>query len=350
MCDKPEVIHPKTYQKYLQLYSNDDTKDVTFTFPNWTTKIRAHKLILATVSPVFKETLSGKEWASGYTVLSHTPLTFQKLIDVVYMQKITVSNLEEAVELYKAAKVYEIDDLKDLVTNYMLENTSYHNCFYVLEKAIQYELTEVAEKCRALLCVDEVKFTALFSLNHAINENIFIEFLEINQSPDSVLYQVLEFFVRSGKLNSYKKALGKIRFLTMAISEIILVSLLTETEKLAVIANIEANKTGVEPCMRMPEHLSSNAEMRQEKPGPSSKYKDFWTLMLFSSKMKHVPDLLKRICVLEVYSEKQMEQLIETFEKKLNGTNDEEIEKQVITYLRLTNNELTRVREILCEE
>lgn len=125
---------------------------------------------------------------------------------------------------------------------------------------------------------------------------------------------MLEFFVRSGKLKSYKKALSKIRFLTMSVDEIILASLLTKTEKYALISNIEANKKGSEPILSMPEHLSSNREMRQEKPAISICYKYFWIIVLVRSPMEHHAVIFKRMSATELFSSEHIEDIKEKLE------------------------------------
>lgn len=97
MCEKP--IYPQIYDKYLQLYLNDDEKNITFNFEDSNTEIKAHKLILKTVSPVFEAMFSGS-FAEKETALIQgiKPEIFQKLIDVIYMQPVKATSLEEAVQ------------------------------------------------------------------------------------------------------------------------------------------------------------------------------------------------------------------------------------------------------------
>lgn len=271
MSDKPKTLHSKTFQKYLQMYFKDNEKDITFTFEDSKKEIKAHKLVIKTVSSVFEKMFNGS-FAEKDTVLIEgiKPEIFQKLIDVIYMQEVTVCTLEEAVELCNAAELYDVEDLKDIASDFMFkEDIPEENFFFIFEKAIQFNLIKVFNKYREFLRVSREIPTFNSSLLYhekEINEEIFVEFLTINDSPDWQLYQMLEFFVGSQKLTSYKKALGKIRFLTMSIDEIILAELLTVMEKYAIISNIEANKLGLEPILPMPEHLSSETMMRQVKP------------------------------------------------------------------------------------
>lgn len=191
------------------------------------------------------------------------------------------------------------------------------NCLYILEIAILYNLTETEEKCKKAFFVsfENTLFGShLLEHNHIIDEVIFVEFLTVNMFLDSALYQMLEFFVRSGKLKSYKKAISKIRFLTMSVDEIILASLLTKTEKYALISNIEANRKGSEPILSMPEHLSSNREMRQEKPAISICYKYFWIIVLVRSPIEHYAIIFKRMLATELFSRKHIEDIKEKLE------------------------------------
>lgn len=48
------IDFPQTFARYLSLYENDEKKDITFVFEESNVKIKAHKLILETVSPVFE--------------------------------------------------------------------------------------------------------------------------------------------------------------------------------------------------------------------------------------------------------------------------------------------------------
>lgn len=322
MCDKPEIIHPRVYQKYLKMYQ-DDEKDIKFVFEESDTEIRAHKLVLKTVSPVlagmFNGSFSEKDTA---LIRGIKPQIFQKLIDVIYMQPVRVSSLDEAVDICNVAEMYDVEDLKDIASDFLLENNSYKNRFYMYEKAIQFNLPSVADKCREFLrdCFENcLSVSGLLLHEYDIDEDIFLEFLTINEYPDSALYTVLEFFVISGKLKTYKKALKEIRFLTMSFDEIILASLLTDTEKLAIIYNMVVNKKESEPILPMPEHLSSNATLRREKPPNSDYYKYFWIKVLLISPVGHFADHFKRMSTLDLFSTEDLEHLKKEFESHLSG-------------------------------
>lgn len=324
MCESQIINYPKTYLKYLKLYSNDVKKDIKFIFDDSNTEIRAHKLILETVSPVFETMFNGSFAEKDTAIIRHIePQIFQKLIDVIYMQKVAVSSLEEAVELCNAAEMYDIEDLKDIASDFICENCSFTNCFYLLEKAFLFNLTNVTEKCRELMrvnFVDDLKFLELPIPECEINENVFIEFLTVNESPDSALYQLLEYFVTSGKFKSYQRALGKIRFLTMSIEEIVLVQFLTESEKLAIISNIEANNKGTDPIVPMPEHLSTDNNIRQEITLNSFSYKYFWITRLIRCPVTLFVNQFKRVSAIpNLFTIDQIEHLKKVFENKLNG-------------------------------
>lgn len=291
----------------------------TFTFEDSDTEIKGHKLILETVSPVFEKMFNGS-FAEKETALIRgiSPNLFQKMIGVIYMQEVKVSSLYEAVELCNVAEMYEIDDLKVISSDFMYENVRNENCFYLYEKAVLFNLTRVANRCRGFFNVSiGIYPPGLLLQEYDVDEDSFVEFLTINESPDSALYQVLEFFVRYGILNSYEKALGKIRFLTMSVDEIVSISLLTETEKLAIISNIEAVKKGSNPKLPMPEHLTSSTEMRQEHL--TFHYRYFWINMLYHTSVEHFSDMLKRISAIGIFTTGEVESVKEIYDRYLKG-------------------------------
>lgn len=340
MSDDQKFMYRKTFDKYLKLYCNDAKKDIKFIFEDSKTEIKAHKLILETVSPVF-ETMFNGSFAEKDTATIHDidPEIFQKLIDVIYMQPVMVFSLEEAVDLCNVAEMYDVEDLKDIASDFMLENCSYKNCFHLLAKAKLFNLNEVAEKCRNILrenFTEDTKHLEILIQDMDLDEDTFIEFLAINESPDSALYQMLEFFVTTGKLKSYQKALGQIRFLTMSIEEVVLVRLVSEADKLAIISNIEANKKQTEPILPMPEHLSSSTTVRQEIPSNSFFYKYFWIMMLLKCPVEHFENQFKRVSTIKnLFTTDQIKIMKEVLQSKLNGKdleiNDYYIVKQILT-------------------
>lgn len=240
MSNNPIIIHSKTFQKYLKMYSMDDTKDITFTFDESDMEIKAHKLILKTVSPVFERMFNGSFAGTDAVVIQGIkPKVFQKLIDVIYMREVKVSTLVEAAKLCNVAEIYEVEDLKDIASDFMVKNVSHENCVYLLEKAVFFNLTKVIGKCDELLSV--------------VDKDIFNEFLTMLE----VRLKVLQFFVRSGKVKMDEQGLSRIRVLI--VDENRAVSLMTEREELPSVSDIEGDKKGSEPAI-------SNTKMRQEVP------------------------------------------------------------------------------------
>uniref|UniRef100_A0A336MWI1 CSON007095 protein n=1 Tax=Culicoides sonorensis TaxID=179676 RepID=A0A336MWI1_CULSO len=87
--------YPDMFKKYGNLASKEDSKDITFEFENSDVKIKAHKFLLEAVSPVFATMFSGS-WKekNNAKIRDIRPEIFQKMIDVIYLKEIVVTNFE----------------------------------------------------------------------------------------------------------------------------------------------------------------------------------------------------------------------------------------------------------------
>uniref|UniRef100_A0A336KRB6 CSON009758 protein n=1 Tax=Culicoides sonorensis TaxID=179676 RepID=A0A336KRB6_CULSO len=341
-------IYPKTLQKYLELSSYDEKKDITFIFDYSKIEIKAHKLILEIVSPVFRTMFNGS-FAEKDTATIHDiePEIFQKLLDVIYLKPIEIESIVEGVALCNAAEMYHIEDLKNMCESYLVEKCSIYNCFYLYEKVKLFKLKAVVEKCLGLFNtkLENIEFVNVMLREMTkIDEDALVEFLTVNESPDSILYQIVEYFVEIGHLTTNKKALGCIRFLTMSVQEILLAKLLSEQEKLALIAQIEGLHEKTKPILAMPNNFSTNSHERHYGDKNSFGYRYFWLQILIKFPVDYFEHGLKRVSIIkDLFNEIQINAIKKVLKQKLNGksveTNDFRLfqallkESRLITWL-----------------
>lgn len=278
------------------------------------------------------------------------PEIFQKLIDIIYMQPIQILSVEEAVELCNVAEMYNIEDLKNISGNFMIENCTYDNCFYLHEQASMFCLINVISKCQDLFrknVSENMKLLDVLTIKlDDINEDTFVEFLAYNESPASILYQLLEFLVFTGKLKTWKYAVRFIQFQTMSIEEVILAELLSESDKLAIIANIEAMKERKLSILDLPDHLvviTGRPEIDH-----SFHYKYFWILMLLRSPTQSFEAVLKRASVIKnLFTKLQIQIISELFRKKLNVEEMEETNEYYVVRRILQSSEFLKWFDII---
>lgn len=218
--------YPKILEQLSSLASNDERKDITFEFKDSDVKIKAHKFILQTVSSTFTSMYTGafKEKDSAVIHDIH-PKIFQMLIDGIYMKPINMTSIDEAIELYHAAEMYDLDDLKNISKKFMIDNLTIGNCFYLFQNAKLFGITEVAKKCIKYFKQGGYAYDVLISLmlqKTEINEDslVVVNYFGKPNTPGrccqvhpSDINQIVEFLYETGKLKTYKKVLERHTFL-----------------------------------------------------------------------------------------------------------------------------------------
>lgn len=120
-----------------------ELKDVTFFIGE--KRLKAHKVVLAARSPVFKRMFSTEmqELRTNKVVVSDINCdTFKEMLHFIYTGKVT-DNFETVVmELYAASHKYQLDDLKSICVAEISENLSETNAEAILEFANIYDCDE----------------------------------------------------------------------------------------------------------------------------------------------------------------------------------------------------------------
>lgn len=310
--------YPKILEKFIKFLSNFDKKDIVFEFNGSDVKISAHKMILESISPVFAQMFSGVFLEKNRAVIHDIhPEVFQKLIDGIYMQPIHLEDVGQAFELYNAAEMYDVEDLKEIAQKFIESNVTLKDCLYLYDKARFFSMTSVIEKCREFIkkFPNVIPLTCL-SLRDEIQEDTLVDFIAISRLPQIDLYQLLEYLVEVGRLKTHQKALSMIKFLRIPVTIITTAKLLTDIEKQAIIANRSNKKRTAK--IPMPKYLSSSKTNDGELYYKiDTKY--FWMMLLLKAPSPEYFDLqLNRVISLtEEFSSTELETIKEAFQRKV---------------------------------
>lgn len=156
--------------------------DVTLQLPG--KDFQAHKLVLATRSPVFaamfKHETSEKQ--SGIVNIPDCdPESFPEFLDYIYSGKLENISVRSAVHVYKTADKYDVQALKKFCVEYMTQNLKIDNFCDIVVLAEEYDealLFSAAQKffnrnLRDILASDEWK--TLFRKNFTLANNLLLE-------------------------------------------------------------------------------------------------------------------------------------------------------------------------------
>lgn len=233
-------------QQIFEKKQKSDYTDCSFVFKTETVDgeqseklITAHKVILSAASQFF-ETNFKSEWKGNDPIpVTTVPyFLFDKLIRAIYLSEIDLENLDEALELYKAAHFYQIELILDLLRD-QIPKFCYSN-----------KIMQISELYKTTWKYQDAKLMQFITKYFAHNANKIIEDEDFfNFTPDSInlLYQLDELSVDECKLyekleeyifikettliSTLKPAIGAIRFLALRKEVIQGSSLLSKTEK-----------------------------------------------------------------------------------------------------------------------
>lgn len=292
--NKSETLEKGTSSLEACQQAFQDLMDVTFTFApdadeddneddeqEEVEKVRAHKLVLAAWSPVFRLMFFGgfKEEAE-IRIVDIRPDVFQKLIDFMYSKLFKIDSVDEAVEILIAADKYNVCSITTKVEQYLCPLLSTGNCIEIFESVAPFQVQQVKRKC---IKIFEENTKDLISDEDAF-DTISLETLTAFCSLEAItgidefeLYNTLSMWMIGKEpnldQNVVKKLLQNIRFLTMQPREVYRCDLLTMEEKYAIVYNIICP---YEKRVKMPEGFSESRDMRRvkERSFSCSRYRD----------------------------------------------------------------------------
>ncbi|XP_077286521.1 BTB/POZ domain-containing protein 2-like [Arctopsyche grandis] len=139
------------YDRISKLMETYEWSDCSFRVGSET--IRAHKLILAISSPVFKVMLYGPLAERKEIVISDIePHIFQLLLDFIYKDKVYIDSLENSCGLLYAAKKYMLPYLIKICLKYIENSLSIHNVLTILNFAEWIQEDSLVIRCIDLIC------------------------------------------------------------------------------------------------------------------------------------------------------------------------------------------------------
>lgn len=134
-----------------KLMETFEWSDCNFLFGSET--IRAHKLILAISSPVFKVMMYGPlAEPKDIVICDIEPHVFQLLLHFIYKDKVSIDSVENAYGLLYAAKKYMLPCLIKLCLQYIENNLSIHNVLSIFNFAEWVQEDSLVIRCIDLIC------------------------------------------------------------------------------------------------------------------------------------------------------------------------------------------------------
>ncbi|XP_043479828.1 speckle-type POZ protein-like [Leptopilina heterotoma] len=185
-------------QNMKSLQDNEEFKDVTFNVEDQ--KFTAHKIILASRSPVFAAMFKNK-MTEGLTSIVEIddikPAIFQKMMNFIYTDR--VENLEEsAVELIYVAEKYQLEKLKNLCINSLNDKLSINTVIKTLEVAELYSIDLLKNEC--LSFISERKYdiieTKEFQELMLTHPNLWVEILNVKETEKSQSFRYKSYELR----------------------------------------------------------------------------------------------------------------------------------------------------------
>ncbi|XP_076049745.1 uncharacterized protein LOC143030480 [Oratosquilla oratoria] len=143
----------KTNNKRLQyLYTSSELSDLDIYFQEDEDPIKAHRLVLSMNSPVFLAMLNGPLATGKELILPEDPCqSFQKLLDHIYLERMDLESVEEALEVYALAHRYQMLSAMEYCVQYIVFNVKAETMPAVLETSVLYEDAALKKKCKEIL-------------------------------------------------------------------------------------------------------------------------------------------------------------------------------------------------------
>lgn len=147
----PKACKFTLYDRMSKLLESVEWSDCSFRVGSEV--MRAHKLILATSSPVFKVMLYGPMSDSREILISDIePQVFQLLLDFIYKDRVSIGSIENACGLMYAAKKYMVPYLVALCIKYIESNMSIRNVLTIFNFADLIQEEALMTICINLIC------------------------------------------------------------------------------------------------------------------------------------------------------------------------------------------------------
>lgn len=142
-----------------KLHLDEETADVKFIFDNDgnVESISAHKCLLATGSPVFKQMFFGElKEGSEIHIVDVSIDGFTAFLQYFYLEIVTYNNTVIA-EVMKLADKYDVMGCMELCTRYLTLTMSTQNVVWCYELALLFDLAHLIGVCEEKICLETQK-------------------------------------------------------------------------------------------------------------------------------------------------------------------------------------------------
>lgn len=220
--------------------------------------VKAHKLILIQVSPVFEQIFQRQAMrrSEGIEEPDTDPEIFELFLRFLYSEEVGLNAVSQAIKVYYLASKYDVSWIKDLCIDYILKETNRGNAVQVFEFLMDNGLNDEVDHCRKLFVeytsdyfespafVNMKKSTLLTILSEDVL-NVESE-LEVYQAAVKWLEACNQRKEEDGNKKQIlsKEVMSHVRFLSMSPYEFsgnVAESYLEPKEALAILTNITSN-------------------------------------------------------------------------------------------------------------
>ncbi|GIX70031.1 BTB domain-containing protein [Caerostris extrusa] len=118
-----------------------------------TSNFKAHKVILASGSPVFEKMFCGtpRDDTNLFRIPDVTSMGFKSVLDFLYDQEVSLSDLKNAFETYVAANKYEVARLMMQAELYVSREVTRDTALKILVIAAKLKMRNVIKRCTSVI-------------------------------------------------------------------------------------------------------------------------------------------------------------------------------------------------------
>lgn len=209
-------------------------------------ELQAHKVVLAAASPVFRAMFfGGFEDTTTVRIKGIRPVIFRALIGFIYGNPLTLSSLEEHLEMFMAADQYDIRTVTHDVERYLCSRLKWQNCVEMYNLFSMLPAARLKESCLALFSAWTEDILEHPSFLRASADTVdAVCCITLTYCHEVDFYRAMERWVHAQKgdvetaKNSIRRSLCTIRFLSFHRHELKEVTLLDPAEKEALYRNL----------------------------------------------------------------------------------------------------------------
>ncbi|CAK1549979.1 unnamed protein product [Leptosia nina] len=170
--------HNSLYERVNKLLVSYNWSDCKFLVCE--KEFQAHKLILATSSPVFEAMFYGPLSTNNNIIITDIdPSIFQLLLNFIYTDKVDIKSIEEAYDLLYVSKKYLLDTLTDICLEYVQSAMSVDNVIYILNIPNYMQENKVVASALNLFC--RHAYYLLDNYNYDISTSLWRKILESDE-------------------------------------------------------------------------------------------------------------------------------------------------------------------------